>query len=36
MQDQDGEIKAEASFPMQMFAQQDKLENLFSFRDCFH
>lgn len=36
MQDREGKIKAEASVHMQMFAQQDKLENLFGFRECFH
>lgn len=36
MQDQEGEIKAEASVHTQIFAQQDKLEKLFVFRDCFH
>lgn len=36
MQDQEGEIKAEASVHLQMFAQQDKWENLLGFRDCFH
>lgn len=36
MQDREGEIKAEASVHMQMFAQQDKLENLLGFREHFH